>query len=91
MPWNDVGKPTDELSPGWPENDTASSLFAFLKQAIQEAREVEKHIHTHEKWFGDAAVPVGETHVADRLGPSIAAFPLSEPMYLSAIVSSGSL
>lgn len=42
----------------------------------QEVYEVEHHIHAHEKWMGAAAVAVGETHVADRIGPGIVPFAL---------------
>jgi hypothetical protein len=28
-----------------------------------------RHFHSYERWFAAAAVPVGETHVADRIGP----------------------
>ena len=42
----------------------------------QETYEIDHHIHTHEKWLGAAAAPAGETHIADRLGPSIAPFAL---------------
>jgi hypothetical protein len=38
--------------------------------------EIERHLHGHEKWFGVAAVAVGETHVADRMGGAIAPFAL---------------
>lgn len=42
----------------------------------QEVYEVEKHLHNFEKWFGVAAAPSGETHVADRLGGTILPFAL---------------
>ncbi len=38
--------------------------------------EIEKHLHNDEKWFGVAASASGETHIADRMGPGIAAFAL---------------
>ena len=38
--------------------------------------EVEKHFHSAGSWFGAAATPAGETHIADRVGPAIAAFAL---------------
>lgn len=38
--------------------------------------EIEKHLHNNEKWFGAAAVPSGETHIVDRMGPGIAAIAL---------------
>ena len=36
--------------------------------------EIERHIHSVESWFGVAVTPVGETHVADRLGVGVVAF-----------------
>jgi len=30
--------------------------------------EIEKHFHSYESWFGVAAAPNGEIHVADRIG-----------------------
>lgn len=36
--------------------------------------EVERHFHSYEKWYGAAAVPAGETHIADRVAKDIAAF-----------------
>lgn len=48
----------------------------LLRTIEQEAYEVEHHIHGHEKWMGVAAVANGEIHVADRIGPGIAAFAL---------------
>jgi len=56
-------------SVGQLKNAGTSGLF-------QEILEVEKHIHGHEKWMGVAAVPNGEIHVADRVGPAIAPFAL---------------
>lgn len=37
--------------------------------------EIERHFHGQEKWFGDALVPSGEIHVADRV--TIANNPIS--------------
>lgn len=36
--------------------------------------EIERHLHSYESWFGGAAVPNGEIHVADRLGTGIDGF-----------------
>ncbi len=35
---------------------------------INEVLETERHIHNYERWFGPAASPSGEDHVADILG-----------------------
>jgi hypothetical protein len=42
----------------------------------QETYEIEKHLHNREKWFGAAASPSGETHVADRIGGATTTFAL---------------
>ena len=47
-----------------------------LRSAEQEVFEINTHTHNHAKWFGVAALSVGETHVADRVGPAIAPFAL---------------
>ena len=39
--------------------------------------EIEKHLHNREKWFGAAAVAVGETHIADRMDGAIGEFILT--------------
>ena len=38
------------------------------KKAYDEAKETETHVHSGERWFGLAATPAGETHLADRIG-----------------------
>lgn len=38
--------------------------------------EIEKHLHSSGSWFGAAAVPSGETHVADRIAGGISPFQL---------------
>ena len=58
----------DELGP--------TNIPADLAVIEQEVYEIEKHIHTNEKWFGLADIPSGETHRADRMGPAIGPFAL---------------
>ena len=36
--------------------------------------EIERHVHSYERWFGAATVPNGEIHVADRIGTTTTAF-----------------
>ncbi len=60
----DVGTRPDVRSTGWPDNITNEALYALGKQAIQEARGTEKHIHTRERWCG-IAVPQTATVWAD--------------------------
>ena len=50
--------------------------FNKIKNIEQEIYEVEKHLHNYEKWFGQASVPSGELHVADRMAGGISAFQL---------------
>lgn len=49
-----------------------ASLVALARKAAEEGAEVVRHHHSGERWFGAAAVPVGETHVADRTGAGAA-------------------
>lgn len=39
----------------------------FDLEILKEVVEIETHIHSDEKWFGPAAVPDAELHVADRI------------------------
>lgn len=41
-----------------------------------ETKEIELHIHNHERWFGIAAVPSAEVHRADRMSGTILPFQL---------------
>lgn len=45
-------------------------------EILEEVKEIERHLHNNEKWFGAAAVPSGETHVADRMSGGISPFQL---------------
>ena len=47
-----------------------------ISEILEEVVEIERHIHSAGSWFGEAAVPVGETHVADRIGDGIQPFQL---------------
>lgn len=42
--------------------------------SYSEIKEVERHLHSSGSWFGKAATPAGETHVADRVGSNNGAF-----------------
>ncbi len=72
----DVGSRNDPITPGRAVDDDGKSLYSLARQILDSALEHDEHFHTNEKWMGVAAVPSGETHVADRLGPGIAAFAL---------------
>ena len=49
-----------------------ASLIALARMAAKEAWEAEHHFHSGERWFGLAATPAGETHLADRVGAGAA-------------------
>lgn len=47
-----------------------------INEILEEVVEIEHHLHNKEKWFGVAAVPSGETHIADRMAGGISPFQL---------------
>lgn len=51
--------------------DTAT-LVALARKSAKEAWETEHHFHNAQLGFGVAAVPAGETHIADRVGTGAA-------------------
>jgi len=51
-------------------------LTGVADSVAYRAGEIETHIHSYERWFEKAAVPAGETHVADRIGGGLGAFRL---------------
>ncbi len=59
-----VGNKTDARS----ETVDVASLVAMVRELLQQVYEITNHHHSGERWFGAAAVAVGETHVADRTG-----------------------
>ena len=58
-------------------NDNIEVVDGKIDDVEQIAYETEKHFHNYEKWFGAAAVPVGETHVADEMDGVILPFQLT--------------
>jgi len=56
------------------DSAATSGLSGVYNSLAYRVHEIERHFHGREKWFGAAAVPAGETHVADRMGPSIVGF-----------------
>ena len=48
-------------------------LAGTVNSLAYRVHEIERHVHSYEKWFGVAATPSG-THKADRLGQGIVAF-----------------
>lgn len=51
-----------------------NGLLGVEDSLAYRVHETERHLHSFERWFGAAAVPVGETHVADRIGDTTTAF-----------------
>ena len=70
---NGVNNAADQL-----KNDSIASngLSGVPNSIAYRVEEIEKHIHNREKWFGAAASPSGETHVADRMDGAILPFTL---------------
>ena len=54
-----------------------SGLLGTVNSLAYRVHEIERHFHSRDKWFGVAASPSAETHVADRIGGGIVAFTLT--------------
>ena len=63
-----IGNKTDAAS----RTADTISLVALARKILEEATEIETHIHSGGRWFGAAATPAGETHIADRVGAGAA-------------------
>jgi hypothetical protein len=50
---------------------SANGLLGTNNSLAYRTGEVERHIHSNERWFGAAAIPNAEIHVADRIGNGI--------------------
>ena len=56
-------------------DDLASNGLTGISNSLAyRVHEIERHLHSNERWFGAAASPSGETHVADRIGQGISSF-----------------
>jgi len=53
---------------------TSDGLSGTNNSAAYRIAEVERHMHSYERWFEVASVPSGETHVADLIGSGAGAF-----------------
>lgn len=56
---------------------TTDGLLGVENSLAYRIAEIERHLHNTEKWFGAAAVPNGEIHVADRMVGGIQPFILT--------------
>jgi hypothetical protein len=56
------------------DDAATDGLVGTSNSLAYRVHEIERHFHSYEVWFERAAVPVGETHVADRQGDGIGDF-----------------
>jgi hypothetical protein len=56
------------------DSSATSGLSGTNNSLAYRAGEIERHLHSYERWLGAAAAPVGETHVADAIGTTTTAF-----------------
>ncbi|MCP4536258.1 MAG: hypothetical protein GY832_03855 [Chloroflexi bacterium] len=58
------------------DSATTLGLLGTNNALAYRTHEVERHLHSYERWLGAAAAPSGETHVADHMhdAPTAAAF-----------------
>lgn len=66
-------KPSGELKV---DNQAVNGLLGVTNSLAYKVHEIERHLHSYERWMAAAAVPVGETHVADRISDSQTPFQL---------------
>lgn len=52
------------------DNEATDGLSGTEDSLAYRVHEIERHLHSYESWFADAASPSGETHVADRISPT---------------------
>lgn len=64
-------KPSGELKV---DDQEVEGLKGTPDSLAYKIHEIERHLHSWERWFGAAVVPVGETHVADRINDTSAPF-----------------
>ena len=55
------------------DGEETLGLLGTHNSLAYRVHEIERHVHSGARWFGAAAIPTA-THLADRIGPSIAAF-----------------
>jgi len=49
------------------DSATTLGLLGVNNSLSYRVHEVERHLHSNERWYGDATGAVGETHVAERI------------------------
>jgi hypothetical protein len=71
IPLANVESQTDKI-----DQAATDGLLGTNNSLAYRTHEIEKHFHSFEHWFGVAASPSGETHVADVVGGATTAFAL---------------
>ena len=56
------------------DNLAVNGLLGVSGSLAYKVHEIERHIHSFERWLGAAASASGETHVADSIGSGVSAF-----------------
>lgn len=56
------------------DNEATNGLLGVNNSSAYRIHEIERHLHSNERWFGVAVTPSGETHVADRIGVGVDSF-----------------
>jgi len=56
------------------QNESSGALLGQPGSQSYLLGEIERHLHSYERWLGAAAVPVGETHIADSASDGVAPF-----------------
>jgi hypothetical protein len=59
------------------DNEAVLGLQGTNNSLAYKVHEIGRHFHNRAKWFGEAATPSGETHVADRVGGATTTFTLT--------------
>lgn len=56
------------------DNLATNGLTGVSNSLAYRVHEIERHFHNYEQWYGAAASPSAEAHIADRIAKDIAAF-----------------
>lgn len=65
----DISDETEKI-----DSAATDGLAGTSNSLAYRVHEVERHLHSYERWFETAAVPNGEVHVADAIGGGSGAF-----------------
>ena len=56
------------------DSEATDGLLGVHNSLAYRVHEIERHLHSGARWFETAAVPDGESHVADRIGSGAGSF-----------------